>query len=84
MKDKKEKIKEEIKKLVIARLKVMSSNRKISIGSSGEFSKEELIQHVEREDEVGRKITEVQMEFLKSLKEGIFYEQDTFGYETKI
>ena len=75
--------KEEIKKLVIARLEVLPSGRKISIGSSGEFTKREVIEHVEKGDSIGEKITEVQMEFLQSLKDGIFYEQDTFNYKTK-
>ncbi len=81
MSEKKEEIKkEEIKKLIIARLEILSSDKKISIGSSGEFSKKELIEHVKKGDEIGAKITEVQMEFLKSLKEGRFYEQDSLDY----
>jgi len=84
MADAKEKTKkDEVKKLVIARLEVLSSDKKISIGSSGEFTKEELIEHVEKEDSIGEKITEIQMEFLQSLKEDVFYEQDTSNNETK-
>jgi hypothetical protein len=84
MKNKKEKIKkEEIKELVIARLETLSPNKKISIGSEGEFTKEELISRVQKEDSIGEKIIDVQMEFLRSLKEGILYEQDFSDYETK-
>ena len=82
MKNKK-KQKNEIKELIIARLETLPSNKKISIGSTGEYTKEELIKHIEEGDSIGKKITEVQMDFLKSLKEGIFYEQDTLDYETK-
>jgi len=84
MKNKKEKDKkEEIKKIVIARLETLPSDKKISIGSSGEFTKEELIERVEKEDSVGKKITNIQMEFLQSLKKGILYEQDTSNHKAK-
>lgn len=62
---------EDIKNLVIARLDVLPSDKKISIGSSGEFSKDELIAHVKKGDEVGKKIIEIEMEFLRAIKEGI-------------
>lgn len=65
---------EEIKELVIARLQTLPEGKEISIGSDGEFTKEELIRHVEKGDEIGKKITEVEINFLRSLKEGIFYE----------
>lgn len=60
----------EIRKLVIARLRSFSSGRKISIGSSGEFTKEELIDRVEKKDPIGNKIIEIQLSYLQSLKEG--------------
>lgn len=63
---------EDIRKLVLARLRMLSSGRKISIGSDGEFSKEELISRVEKNDDVGKKITQIQLEYLQSLKKGIF------------
>ncbi|OGY25469.1 MAG: hypothetical protein A2Z11_03510 [Candidatus Woykebacteria bacterium RBG_16_43_9] len=62
---------EEIRKLVIERLKTLPSDRKISIGSDGDFSRDQLITAVEKENDVGRKIIDVQLEFLRSLKEGI-------------
>ena len=62
---------EDVKQLVIARLETLPSNKKISIGAYGEFSKEELIQHVKRNDEIGKKMVEIELESLKALKEGI-------------
>ena len=76
----KRKIKKEIKDLVIARLEVLPSNRKISIGSSGDFTRDELIERVEKEDAVGEKITEIELEYLRAIKDGDFYEQDIFNY----
>lgn len=61
----------EIKELVIARLETMSSDEKVSIGSAGEFNKEELISEVKKGSSVGKKIIEVEMEFLRAMKEGI-------------
>lgn len=75
--------KEDIKKLVIARLEGLPAGKRISIGAAGEFSRDDLIDRVERDDEIGEKITEIQLEYLRSLKEGIFYEQKVIGHETK-
>jgi hypothetical protein len=61
--------------LVVARLQNLPSNKEISIGSSGEFTKDELIDHVKKDDEVGKKMVAIEMDFLRSMKEGIFYEQ---------
>ncbi len=70
-----EKITKQIKDLVIARLEIMPSNMKVSIGSYGAFSKNDLKKHVEEEDEIGKKVIEVQMAFLRAIKEGKLYPQ---------
>ncbi len=62
---------EDIKKLVIIRLETFPSSRKVSIGSQGEFTKDELIDHVKKEDAIGKKIVEVELEFLRAIKEGV-------------
>lgn len=80
-KDKIEKGENEIKELVIARLKTLPSDKKLSVGSSGDFTRDELIEHVDKKDELGKKIMEVQMEYLRLLKEGIFYERNAVGHE---
>ncbi len=61
----------DIKRLVIFRLETLPSNKKISIGSSGEFTKEELVEHVKKDTDIGKKIIEIEMEFLRAMKEGI-------------
>ena len=66
-----EEITEEIKELVIARLDAIPSNKKISIGNYGEFTKEELIEGVRSGSEVGKKIIEVELEFLRAFKQGV-------------
>lgn len=61
-------ISQEIKDLVIARLEVLPEDTGISIGSAGEFTRDELIERVRQGDEVGQKIVEVELSYLKSLK----------------
>lgn len=65
---------EDVKKLVIFRLETLPADKKVSIGSAGEFSKDELVMHVKNGDDIGKKIIEVELEFLRAIKEGAFYE----------
>lgn len=62
-------ISDEIKELVIARLEVLPEDTGISVGSAGEFTRDELIQRVKQGDEIGQKIVEVELNYLKSLKD---------------
>lgn len=64
-------IPEDIERLVILRLETLSPNKKISIGNYGDFGKEDIIEHVKNEDEIGRKMVEIELGFLRALKEGI-------------
>ncbi len=71
----KEKIDHELKELILYRL--MSSNLpdniEMAIGDiSGEpMGMNELIEHVKQEDETGKIIIEMELNYLKALKEGI-------------
>jgi len=65
---------QEIKELVIARLKTLPEDKGVSIGADGEFTKDELIRHVQEGDEIGKKMVEIEMDFLRSLKAGTFYD----------
>ncbi len=63
---------EDQKQLVLARFKTLNPELKISLGgSSGEFTVRDLIKHIEKEDELGKKIITVQMEMLKILSSGV-------------
>lgn len=62
---------QDIQKIVIARLETLPPNKKISIGSQGEFDRDELIEHVKKGDAIGKKMVQIEMEFLRSLKEGL-------------
>ena len=63
----------EIRDLVIARLRNLSSDRKISIGGEGEYSKEELVESVKEKNKLGDKIIAIQLNYLESLKKGLFF-----------
>ena len=75
MKEKPE-ISEEIKKLVIARIDArMPANLKMSIGSSGSLSKEEMMDHVKKGDEEGRQIVNMHLNFIKAVTDGEFIKE---------
>ena len=60
---------EEVRKLVVARLSVLSPDMYIAIGSDGSFSRDELIQRVEANDEIGKEIADIQLAWLRSWKQ---------------
>lgn len=62
---------EDEKNTVLARLETMPSNLKLSIGNYGTFSKEQLIENVNDETEVGEVIVEIYMDTLRSFKDNI-------------
>ncbi|MDD5163144.1 MAG: hypothetical protein PHD95_02970 [Candidatus ainarchaeum sp.] len=57
---------EEIKQLVIARLETMPSTMKVSLGDRGVFNKEELIAEIQKNSDIGEKIIEVHLNYLRS------------------
>jgi len=64
---------ESVKELVLARLETLPTGAVISIGSGKELTKDELIKSVQEGNEVGKKMIEIEMSFLRSLKEGVLY-----------
>ncbi len=69
-------ISDDLKDLVIERLDILPPDLAFFIGSEGKkFSKKELIESVRRGDEVGRQVVEMEMSFLKALKDGVLLEE---------
>lgn len=62
---------EEIRQLVLARLSVLSEDTMISVGSEGCFSRDELIESVQEGDNIGNKIAEIEMAWLRSFKKDL-------------
>ncbi len=53
--------------LVKSRIEEMPPHMKIPIGNK-EYDKADILEHVEKKDEIGRLIFEVEMNYLKALK----------------
>ena len=63
-------ITQDIINLVIARLKTIPSNAKLSIGGGEEsLSAESLIEEVRKQSDIGKKIIESQLFFIRSLQD---------------
>ncbi len=61
-----------IKKIIMERIKSMSPNVKIALGSKGEFlGKRDLLKEVKEDTPTGKKIIEIQLRYLRALKAGI-------------
>lgn len=69
------KTQEDIKKLIISRIKVTSDDFAISIGSK-DCTKKQMLKSVETEDELGQEIIETQMEYLRDMAKGVIYQQN--------
>ncbi|KKP92603.1 MAG: hypothetical protein UR98_C0022G0011 [Parcubacteria group bacterium GW2011_GWA1_36_12] len=69
------KIDAEINELVIERMKLFPSDKNISIGQDGNFTKDQIISHVKKNDEIGKKIVEIELSYLKAFKKGIFFDE---------
>jgi len=67
----------EIKALVTARLATIPSDAILSVGSHGEFTRDQILTEVENETEIGKKMIEMHIRYLQKLKEGIFYANTT-------
>lgn len=67
-------VQEDIKKLVLARIKAASDDLNISIDST-EYTKEEILKSVEKGDELGQEFIEIQMEYLRDMAEGKIYQE---------
>ncbi|KKR92047.1 MAG: hypothetical protein UY16_C0008G0023 [Candidatus Gottesmanbacteria bacterium GW2011_GWA2_47_9] len=64
--------KNKLKELVLARLTVMPQDISISIGDKN-LDKKALSEHVESEDEIGKQMMEMELEFLQDLASGAIY-----------
>ena len=71
MSEKNKEIEEIKKEIVIERLRQAPLTVKIAFGSMNEFmDRDELIEQVQKETEIGRRIVEIQLEYLKAFKKG--------------
>lgn len=64
-------VEEEKKRLVLERFKTLNPESKIMLDGAEEMSVRDLIVHVEKGDDFGRKVVQVQMNMLKILSNGV-------------
>jgi len=64
---------EKIIRLIMARLEVWPEDAKLAIVGFGTYNKRQLIAHVKKGTVIGKKVVEIELEYLKSLKKGILY-----------
>jgi len=66
-------INKEIKELVVTRIEAQTpQNLKLSIGSCGNLTKDEVIGHIEKGDLIGRQVVNMHLSFLKAVASGKF------------
>jgi len=63
---------EQLKKLVLERVGAMPDSLNLAVGST-EITKNDLLAHVQQEDEIGRQFMEMELEFLRDLGSGAVY-----------
>lgn len=73
---------EKLKKLTLERIKVMPSNTEVVIGSD-RYSKEDLIEHVNETDDLGKQIMIMHLEFLQDLSSGAIYKDDNIDHTSQ-
>ena len=71
MKTEKFDLEEEQKNLVLERFKTLNPDSKISLGGSGEVTVKEMMEHVVKDDDFGKKVVKVQMNMLRVLIGGV-------------
>ncbi|MBS3053043.1 MAG: hypothetical protein J4469_00935 [Candidatus Aenigmarchaeota archaeon] len=54
--------------LITARIKQMPSHIVLSIGGDGPFNKEQILEHIEQKDRIGYMIAQMELAYLKALK----------------
>jgi hypothetical protein len=62
---------DDIVNLVVARLEAMPPNAEISIGGGGDYTVSQLIDSVKKQDEVGKQMIDVQLNYLRSFAEKV-------------
>lgn len=68
------KVKEQVQKLVKARLMVIPNHLQIAVGSK-KYTVKELIKSVEQGNEIGNQLMEMQLQYLRDLASGKIYEE---------
>ena len=66
------KLRETLKQITMARIRTVSSDTRISLGSE-DYSSDQLINHLEKNDEIGDELILMNWHYLKDLASGAIY-----------
>lgn len=66
-------LQQQIKDLVIARILTLPEDVSLSVGDQ-DLKREQLVEHVEKEDAIGKDIIDMQLEFIRDMASGALYE----------
>ncbi|MBI5619945.1 hypothetical protein HY950_03215 [Candidatus Gottesmanbacteria bacterium] len=66
-------LQQQIKELVIARILTLPEDVSLSVGDE-DLKREQLVEHVQKEDKIGKDIVDMQMEFIRDMASGALYE----------
>lgn len=55
--------------LVTKRIEAMPSHMKLAMGGGESFSKNDILQHINKRDNIGKRVVEMQLNYLKFMKE---------------
>jgi len=69
--EEKNKLPEEAWGIAKFRIEAMPKTLKLSIGSTGALNKDQLIDHIEKRDDIGKMIAEAQINFLRTFKRNL-------------
>ena len=64
------------KKIILARLNTLSDDLTVHIGGKKDLSKTAMLNHVIKETDLGKKIVNIQLQFLRDLAKGEIYQDD--------
>lgn len=65
-------LKQQFKKLILERINVMPDTLRMAVGSM-ELTRGDVTRHVQDEDEIGKQVMEMELEFLRDLASGAVY-----------
>ena len=61
---------EQLKQIVLMKIATMPKNYKLSIGSEGSFNKFQIAEHINKMDDTGKQILDMELRFIKALSRG--------------
>lgn len=68
-------VQEQLKQIVLARVRTIPSDERVSLGND-EYSSEELINHIENGDDVGKELVIMHWKYMQDIAKGALYDNE--------